>query len=362
MSEKRILIVEDSREYGRLVTTALGTLDPGIRVDLVPSAEQALLEISRSPVDLLVIDVRLPGISGLELTRRVRVYSQNTRVIQMTGLTDPQLEGQALQTGADAFFTKPFEMNQFLETVGRLLGLVPEPPPAGQEPAPEAQEEESPTSPLNAVLTGLRQSLGAEVAALVGERGLIIVQAGELPDRSMEGNVVPSLMVALSASEVAAHLMDQRSVRSALAYRGESYNLVIAQVIPGFAVLVALKAGESALRLAIALEEALNAQKALEATLARLGITGKPAVEKQAQPKEATQSKAAAEEPAAPDKLIGDLQALLDPGPQKITDLGDVEAFWEKASEPTVVPSTSGDAISYDQAMQLGLVPDKPDS
>ncbi len=67
---KRILIADDALELGRLLQTVFLTLDPKLSIQVVPSAEEALLESSRKPIDLLVSDVRLPGMSGLDLVRK----------------------------------------------------------------------------------------------------------------------------------------------------------------------------------------------------------------------------------------------------------------------------------------------------
>ena len=71
MAAHRILIVDDQHEVRRMLSTSLRTLGPEIEVVDVPSGEEALLVASRRPVDLLISDVRLPGLSGLELMARV---------------------------------------------------------------------------------------------------------------------------------------------------------------------------------------------------------------------------------------------------------------------------------------------------
>jgi CheY-like chemotaxis protein len=69
---KRVLIVDDALELGRFLQAALKTLRPPVESVLVPSAEEAILESSQTAPDLLVADIRLPGISGLELVRKIR--------------------------------------------------------------------------------------------------------------------------------------------------------------------------------------------------------------------------------------------------------------------------------------------------
>ena len=138
MAPRRILVVDDSMEMGRLVQAALSTLNIPLQVTLVPSAEEAQLEFSRHSFDLLITDVRLPGISGLELTRRLRTRHKAVRIIQISGLSDPTLRQQSMDAGADFFFTKPLDMPVFLETAEKLLASRKTGPLVLQAPASSA--------------------------------------------------------------------------------------------------------------------------------------------------------------------------------------------------------------------------------
>jgi CheY-like chemotaxis protein len=85
MPKYRVLIVDDQSEVRRLLRAGLVTLGPDIQVVDVPSGEEAILVISRQPFDLLIADVRLPGISGLELKTRARMHNPNLKLILITG-------------------------------------------------------------------------------------------------------------------------------------------------------------------------------------------------------------------------------------------------------------------------------------
>ncbi len=93
MSPKRVLVVDDTREIGRMIQAALETLGPGLVTTVLPTAEEALQEIDRQTFDLMVIDVRLPGISGLELTRKLHSRKHTAKVIQISGINDPAAPG-----------------------------------------------------------------------------------------------------------------------------------------------------------------------------------------------------------------------------------------------------------------------------
>ena len=86
----RVLIVDDQREVSRLLRSALETIEQGLDVTEAPSGEEAMLEASRSKIDLLIADYRLPGITGLELMKKIRARHPQAGVIIITGVTDPR--------------------------------------------------------------------------------------------------------------------------------------------------------------------------------------------------------------------------------------------------------------------------------
>lgn len=122
MSQSRILIVDDHHETRQVLKAALSTLSPRMEVVDVPSGEEAMLMILMQSFDLLVIDIRLAGISGLELMAQVKKKAHKPRMVLITGSTDSELRGKIISAGADAFFYKPIEIPEFLKTVQELLG------------------------------------------------------------------------------------------------------------------------------------------------------------------------------------------------------------------------------------------------
>ena len=81
MSAPSILLVDDQRDIVRLLHSTLQTLGHQLDIIDAPSGEEALLEASRKKVDLLVADYLLPGISGVELMRKVRARNPELKVI-----------------------------------------------------------------------------------------------------------------------------------------------------------------------------------------------------------------------------------------------------------------------------------------
>ena len=143
MGAPHILLVDDQKEVTRVLRSGLESLKHEFRITDVPSGEEAFLEITPGSVDLLVSDVRLPGISGLELMRRVKEHNPDLKVILVSGVTEEKIRQEVAQAGADAFFFKPVELADFLDAVERVLGTWSRPccplkwmPSAAQSPRP----------------------------------------------------------------------------------------------------------------------------------------------------------------------------------------------------------------------------------
>ena len=86
-----------------------------------PSPEAFLAHVEEQFVPVAVIDVWMERMTGLELQAKLARASPRTRVIIMTGRKDPAVEQTAREFGASAFFTKPFDDEEFLTAVRRAL-------------------------------------------------------------------------------------------------------------------------------------------------------------------------------------------------------------------------------------------------
>ena len=103
MPLKRILIIDDARDVGRMHQQALRTLYPRVPVTFVPSPEEALVEVTTFTVDVMVVDIRLPGMSGIDLVRRVRLRQPDIKVIMITGMyLDEAIEAAEPRGGRSA--------------------------------------------------------------------------------------------------------------------------------------------------------------------------------------------------------------------------------------------------------------------
>lgn len=122
----RILIVEDEAAVARQIGAAL--TEDGHEAKTVNNGEAALEEASRTPFDLIVLDIRLPGIDGFEVLRRLRRQHLAARVLLFTarGAVDDRVTG--LQLGADDYLPKPFAMRELVARVRALGRRYPEEP------------------------------------------------------------------------------------------------------------------------------------------------------------------------------------------------------------------------------------------
>ncbi len=114
----RVLVIEDDRTVGQFVKRGLE--EQRYQVDLVEDGMDALKRASQSTYDVLVLDLRLPGLSGIEMLRTLRDRGVNTPVLVLTAQDAVDSKVQALRTGADDYVTKPFAFEELLARVEAL--------------------------------------------------------------------------------------------------------------------------------------------------------------------------------------------------------------------------------------------------
>ena len=113
-----ILVVDDEPQITRVLKTTLSSQGYGVRS--ASNGEEALHEMKNWPPDLIITDLRMPGIDGLELCRRVRVDSR-IPIIVLSVKGEESIKVQALDAGADDYVTKPFSVNELLARVRAAL-------------------------------------------------------------------------------------------------------------------------------------------------------------------------------------------------------------------------------------------------
>ena len=360
MPSRRVLIVDDQSEVRRVLHSALETLGHDIKVTEVPSGEEAILVVTRQPVDLLIADIRLPGISGLELKDRARKRSPNMHLILITGMTDEDMRQKVAEAGADAYFFKPIEMPAFLDTVQAILGLG-EPPPTLMTKLQQAVEE-APPQPvrtgelgqfLEKRLTDLRQETDAMCVALLDEQSRLLAQVGDFPAESSPADLIPSLASICKASAGVASLLGTGVPQDFISFLGPSSIYFLTHV--GYSVdllLVTPSATWDPERL-WKLQRTMR-KAVMDFRHARPDWAVLPSTPGAATPDPSVGSVNPGPEIETPpldlETIFGEAQS----GPLKPQD---VDAFWETALDQSDHKAGGLDGISFDQARQMGLAP-----
>jgi DNA-binding response OmpR family regulator len=114
----KILVVEDDRTVGPYVVRGLA--EQGFQVDLVTDGNEALAAAARSAHDLVILDLRLPGMSGFDVLRTLRDRGNPAPVLVLTAQDAVDFKVQALRAGADDYVTKPFAFEELLARVEAL--------------------------------------------------------------------------------------------------------------------------------------------------------------------------------------------------------------------------------------------------
>jgi len=121
MTTRHILVVDDEPRVAFFLSKALEHADQDYSVSVAHSGEEALDILNHSPVDLLVTDLRMPGISGLQLMHWVRVSSPKTRTILITAYGNDEVEAEAHRLEAYRYITKPFSLDAFTQVAQEAL-------------------------------------------------------------------------------------------------------------------------------------------------------------------------------------------------------------------------------------------------
>lgn len=174
--KEHILIVEDSLGVSRALSQALSLPQGGgYQVEVCDSGEAAMERLHDSNFDLLISDLRLPGMNGLELLERAHRTDSEMRSVLITAFGSPQVEERARHL-ADAYLPKPFRLQEMIRIVQRVLGE----PADYQRPSPTQEAvlhdavstgrvRTRPSSHLTVLACGLEGTLAAEDGQVAAE-------------------------------------------------------------------------------------------------------------------------------------------------------------------------------------------------
>jgi len=359
MVESRILIVEDQLEARRVLCAGLESLEKALTVIAVPSGEEALLVLDRQKIDLLVIDVRLAGMSGLELMQKVRQRNPAVKVILITGLTDPRTRETMEQAGVAAVFYKPIRLAEFLEAVQKTLEIpsTEQTSPPREEVLPSLSVPE-PSISLPDLLVNLREALEAQAVILLDTAGLVLAHAGSTPQDFNQDAVIPKVMTLWSAASALSHALEQQPPEDFVHLIGRERDYILAHCGEAAALFVITDGHLLPARRATASEFVREAAQKISSFLAESTTTPTNAGEAVAR---LSEMEAEGEE-ARPEDVEA-LEELFQQAAQLELGGQDVDQFWESLVTDSDADETfDTGSLSYDQARRLGLAPDEDES
>ncbi|HIQ04900.1 MAG TPA: response regulator [Anaerolineae bacterium] len=162
---KRILIVDDDVELAALLRQALRDVGEGLEIQLARDADEALAKISRRSFDLVVTDIKMAGLNGLQLVEILRQLDPTIKTIAMTAYSSAEVESQARALDVYRYIAKPFTIEEFRRIVREALAV--------EESAPVITSNLSDAQRIAVEehLMLLRASTQAHIVFLVNSRG-----------------------------------------------------------------------------------------------------------------------------------------------------------------------------------------------
>lgn len=341
MTPPRILLVDDQRQVSRVLRSALEVSSKDYIINDVSSAEEALLEISRGPLDLLVTDLRLPGMSGIELVERVLETNPKARSILITGDPTDDVRQKAEALGVVAFLRKPIGTNMFLEIVEQALReLVDE--------APASTVDLNLPSETSSKLMDLRKELGAEAVMLIDAEGQLVARAGDDQDLDLDIGL-PALMAAHQAALQVSRFLRADAPSNFHHFGGETHDLYLTNVGEQHVLLILFRGRQEAGQMGAVVHFGRRAAEGMLDLLSQAEMDDRSVVDA-----------------AFSEDGMEDVMAKKDIKPEELeqaakdVDSSGAESFWEQAvSDSPGRPEAEGDALTYEEARKMGLVDDE---
>ncbi len=226
---QRILILDDETKVAFFLQESLEALGYDFEVVSVSSADEALLEIDRQEFDLLVTDQHMPGMTGLELVGKVRERHPDTQFILITAYGSEDVLAKARRLGAYRYFTKPFRIDDFVETVLDALKDT-----NGRSKRPLAN---GPVDVFTGRLEELRREVGAQCIVAASPDGAIVAQAGILSDLDLE-KLLPLAVNEFVASLALTRYLGEAHSGNLTYYEGTGHDVYMASVEDDLFILI----------------------------------------------------------------------------------------------------------------------------
>jgi len=345
----RILLVDDQREVIRLLHSALNTLEQKFEIIEAPSGEEALLEVTRGKIDLVVIDYLLPGMSGLELMQKIITHDQDTQIILISGVKDKKVREELKDSDAFAFFEKPISLTDFLDAVERSMDLK-----RTVLPPEEENGDSDAHKNLSGLLSKYRISLGAQVIFLLSDKEDVLAKAGALKNGSLEDSLLSALMGIYRGGQKVSGFIHQKDPLSYHIFPGGDQDMLLVPVNNSHALIVAGKGIVERSKVLELTDAMMILKSEVEHVLDAMGVTRSPEekMDDYLEPEDTPEEEIIEDE----DESSVELDTLLTEKTEVKTT--EADSFWEEAVVNKTNQPVDADKLSYDQARQLGLTPD----
>ncbi|MCX7984398.1 MAG: response regulator [Bacteroidetes bacterium] len=163
-NEKITVLIADDEDPLR-TTIAAWLTDEGFDVDEASSGIEAIAKIQAKDFDIAMLDIKMPGVNGLEVLRYIKKNSSLTEVVMMTGMSDISMAVEAMKLGAKEYLTKPIDMEQL---VPQLRAIIQKRNAEDRIRRLQAEHTSRLLYDLHTPIAGLKQSIGYLLKEMAG--------------------------------------------------------------------------------------------------------------------------------------------------------------------------------------------------
>lgn len=225
-SSIRILVVDDDFATLEFLRSILALAQDDFEVLGVASAEEALLSLERTPFKLLITDVRLPGLTGIELVRAAWEVRPDLPVIMITAYSLSEVDEEVASLGVVNYFRKPLDAEDFLDAV---FAAIEKPEQASKQAEEKRPAYLKPPDSVADRLDMLRTDTGARQAILATMQAELLYVSGPEPDFDLV-QILDSISAILANSLGLAGELEQATPLSVQFLSGDTLDVYITNI------------------------------------------------------------------------------------------------------------------------------------
>lgn len=225
-----ILVVDDEEQLLLALQASLQGLGDEYEIGIARNGREALEKAKETPYDLVITDLRMPGLDGVQFTRALRVVSPETQVVWMTAYGEPEVESEANQLAVFRYLEKPLRISEIRQIAREALEAVNR-----QRAQPRASLW--PAELLTKHLIQLYRDAGARCVLLITTGGHIIDMAGDIAGLDLDSLAVLLASNFLAAQEIS-RLLGRQSTFRVSYHESDEHNVYAYSVGEGYLLVV----------------------------------------------------------------------------------------------------------------------------